>query len=217
MDTTLWQKPKTRKRLQRLVLSIVAAALLYFLAFIATIHHTGTQDTTQESDVIIILGAGLLRDGRPGWALTRRSRQAADLWHAGIAPYIICTGGQAESYPRSEASACREILLSTGIPTSAILMEEHSRSTEENAIFSRRIFEQVGFGDAVLVSDSYHMLRASWLFRHQGINSTSSPVPAHRIRHPLSYPQSLIREFLAFHWHLIKELLQIPLTHLSGI
>ncbi len=202
---------------KRPLLLLVLGALLYCVAFIATIHHTGTQDTTQESDVIIVLGAGLLRDGRPGWALTRRSRQAADLWHAGIAPYVICTGGQAESYPRSEASACREILLAKGVATGAILMEEHSRSTEENALFSRRIFDEIGFDDAVLVSDSYHMLRASWLFQQQGIKSTNSPVPAHHIRHPLSYPHSLIREFLAFHWHLLKEVLQIPLTHLSGI
>ena len=203
--------------LKRALLFLICAFLLYFVIFIAVIHHTGTIDTAKESDVIIVLGAGLLRDGRPGWALTRRSLQGADLWRKGMASYVLCTGGQAETYPRSEAAACRELLLTAGLPTGAILMEEQSRSTEENAIFSRGILDEMEFDDVLLVSDSYHMLRATWLFQLQGINSTSSPVPSNRIRDPLSYPYSLLREFLAFHWHFLKEAFHIPLTHLNSV
>ena len=211
------QRPRA-SGLKRIVLFVFGALLLYFLGFIAVIHHTGTIDTaSQESDVIIVLGAGLLRDGRPGWALTRRSLQGADLWNNGLAPYILCAGGKAEAYPRSEAAACREILLARAVPDRAILLEERSHSTEENAIYSREIMLDRGFQDAVLVSDSYHMLRAGWLFHLQGIETTGSPVPASRIRHPLSYPVSILREFLAFHWHFLKEVLQIPLTHLNGV
>lgn len=202
---------------KRLIFIILSAAALYLIVFIIAVHFYGTIDTTQEADAIVVLGAGLLRDGRPGWALTRRSLQAADLWHAGIAPYIICTGGQAESFPRSEAAACREILRASQVPTSAILLEEQSRSTEENAIYSRRIMDGLGIADVVLVSDSYHMLRAGWLFQLQGISTFRSPVPARRIRSPLSYPYSLIREFVAFNWQLFKEIFQIPVTHLKGV
>lgn len=193
------------------------ALALYLLAFVVALHVVGAIDSAQEADAIIVLGAGLLRDGRPGPALARRSLHAADLWHAGIAPTIICTGGQAESFPRSEAAACREILRASQVPASAILLEEQSRSTEENAIYSKRILESKGLGDVVLVSDSYHMLRASWLFQLQGISTYRSPAPAGRIRSPLSYPYSLLREFLAFNWQLIKETFQIPVTHLKGV
>ncbi len=202
---------------KRLVLMLLLAALLYFVIFISAAHIVGTIDTTKEADAIIVLGAGLLRDGRPGRALTRRSLQAADLWRAGAAPYIICTGGQAESFPRSEAAACREVLLANQVPANAIVLEEQSRSTEENAIYSRRILKGMGITDVVLVSDSYHMLRASWLFQLQGIATYRSPVPAQRIRSPLSYPFSLTREFVAFNWQLVKETFQIPVTHLKGI
>ena len=209
-------KNKNRRRLRRLLL-LLLAALLYFSAFIAAIHITGTIDTAETADVIIVLGAGLRRDGRPGWALTRRTHHAADLWQAGSAPYVLCTGAQAENYPRSEAAACREILLGAGLPASAILMEESSRSTEENAIHSREILQQQGITRPILVSDSYHILRASWIFRQQGLHPLASPIPASRIRYPLFYPYSLVREFLAFHWHLFKEILNLPITHLSGI
>ena len=205
------------KLAKRLIFIMLLAAALYFVVLISAIHIFGTIDTTQEADAIIVLGAGLLRDGRPGSTLTRRSLQAADLWRAGIAPYIICTGGQPESFPRSEAAACREILRASQVPASAILLEERSRSTEENAIYSKPIMERMGISDAVLVSDSYHMLRAGWLFQLQGISTYRSPVPAQRIRSPLAYPYSLIREFVAFNWQLVKETFQIPVTHLKGV
>ena len=205
------------KLAKRLIVTFLLAATLYFVVFVSAVHFYGTIDNAQEADVIIVLGAGLLRDGRPGWALTRRSLQAAESWRSGYAPYILCTGGQAESFPRSEASACREILRASQVPASAILLEELSRSTEENAIYSRLIMDDMGLADAVLVSDSYHMLRASWLFQMQGISTVRSPVPAGRIRSPLSYPYSLIREFVAFNWQLVKETFQIPVTHLKGV
>lgn len=205
------------KLAKRLILILLLAAALYFLAFVAAAHFFGAIDTAQEADVIVVLGAGLLRDGRPGPALTRRSLHAAELWRAGIAPYIICTGGKAESRPRSEAAACREILLAKQAPARLIRLEEQSRSTEENAIYSRRILDGMGMNDAVLVSDSYHMLRASWLFQMQGISAYRSPAEAQRFRAPLSYAYSLTREFVAFHWQLVKQTLQLPVTHLKGI
>ena len=207
----------TLKLAKRLIFIIFAAATLYFVVFISAAHFYGTIDTAEEADVIVVLGAGLLRDGRPGRALTRRSLQAAELWRAGLARYIICTGGRAESFPRSEASACREILRASQVPASAIILEEQSRSTEENASYSRRILDDMGIADVILVSDSYHMLRASWLFQLQGMPTYRSPVPAQRIRSPLSYAYSLIREFVAFNWQLVKETFQIPVTHLNGV
>ncbi|MYD10780.1 MAG: YdcF family protein [Chloroflexi bacterium] len=207
----------TWKTAKRLCFILLLAAALYFVAFVSAVHVVGSRDTAQEADAIVVLGAGLLRDGRPGWALTRRSLHAADLWRAGIAPYIICTGGQAESFPRSEAAACRELLRGRQIPASAILVEELSRSTEENAIYSKRVMQTMNIADVVLVSDDYHMLRASWLFQMQGINAFNSPAPARRMRPPLSYPYSLMREFVAFNWQLVKGAFGIPVTHLKGV
>lgn len=211
------QKTKRRITFKRIILLCLFAAILYFAAFLSAIHIAGTRDNTRPADVIIVLGAGLRRDGRPGPALTRRSLQAADLWRKGSAPAVICAGGQAESFPRSEADACREILRRQGLPQSAILLEDTSRSTEENALFSSRLMAERGWTSAVLVSDSYHMLRAGWLFSQQGVEVYASPVPAQRIHHPHSYPHSLLREFLAFHWQVLKEALNLPVTHLSGL
>ncbi len=210
-------KSKGGRRLWRFLLMMILGGLVYTAALIGAIHIVGAIDTAEEADVIIVLGAGLRADGRPGWALTRRAQWAADLWHAGIAPYVLCTGAQADGFPRSEAAACNEILLGAGLPDTAILMEESSRSTEENAIHSRRLLDELGLERAVLVSDSYHLLRANWIFRLRGLAAFNSPIPANRIRYPLFYPYSLAREFVALHWQLLKEVLNIPITHLAGI
>lgn len=210
-------KSKGRRRFKRLIFFLFIGGLLYFCSFITAIHLVGATDRTEEADIIIVLGAGLRRDGRPAWALTRRSERAADLWHDGIAPMILCTGAQAEGYPRSEASACREVLMRQGVSESAILLEEDSRSTEENAINSSQILSDIELSSAVLVSDSYHMLRSEWIFRDTGIIAYTSPVPASRINQPLFYVYSLAREFAAFHWYKVKKLFNIPVTHVYGI
>ena len=210
-------KSKGGRRLRRFLLMMILGGLVYAAAVIGAIHIGGAIDTAEDADVIIVLGAGLRADGRPGWALTRRARRAADLWHADVAPYVLCTGAQAEGFPRSEAAACREILMGAGLPDAAILMEESSRSTEENAIYSRRLMDELGLRRAVLVSDSYHLLRAGWIFQRRGLAAFSSPIPASRIRYPLFYPYSLLREFAALHWQLLKEVFNIPITHLAGL
>lgn len=204
-------------RLLRMILALLLVALLYFSAFALAVYFVGEQDTAEPADVIIVLGAGLRHDGRPGPALTRRSQHGATLWHEGIAPLILCTGGQTDYFPRTEASACREILLAAGVARDAIHLEERSHSTEENAIFSKLILDALGLERVVLVSDSGHMLRARWLFQQYDMEPFASPVPARRIRDPRVYPTALIREFVAFHWHLFKETFQIPLTHIKGI
>ncbi len=203
-------------RLGKVILFLALCAGLYFATFLAAIHRAGQLDATAPADVIITLGAGLRRDGRAGLALSRRSLRAAELWRAGIAPVVICTGGKAEPFRRSEADACREILRAQGLPQASILLEETSRSTEENAIFSSQIMAAHDWTSAVLVSDSYHMLRAGWLFSQQGVEANASPVPASRIRRH-SYIRSLLREFLACHWQFIKEALNLPITHLTGL
>lgn len=210
-------KSKMRPRIRRFFILLVVSGMLYFVVFVTTAHFIGEQDTTEPADVIIVLGSGLRKDGKPGPALTRRTRHGADLWHEGRAPLVLCTGGQSEYYPRTEAAACREILLSAGLPAAAILMEEQSRSTEENAINSQRILDERRLSRVVLVSDSYHMLRARWLFNKQGIQTFASPVTTDRIRNPRVYPFSLAREFIAFNWQLFKEIFNIPWTHVRGI
>jgi uncharacterized SAM-binding protein YcdF (DUF218 family) len=198
--------------LGRIILVAIAMWLLIIIGLISLIHYTGTIDEAQSADVIIVLGAGLSNSGRPGWALTRRSAHAAELWKQGSAETIICTGGTGYNQSRSEADGCREVLIRNGVPSSAIILEENSRSTEENAIFSRQIMDANAWETALLVSDSYHVFRGRYIFSSQGIDVFLSPVPAQEIRGFPTYYSSVFREVLALHWQVFKDIFNLQVT-----
>jgi uncharacterized SAM-binding protein YcdF (DUF218 family) len=175
----------------------------------------GRTDRAQQADVIIVLGAGLRRDNTPGPALRRRAAQGAELWRQGIAPVILCSGGKPGNRTRSEADACRELLEAAGVPATAILLEETSRSTEENALESGRLMAAQGWQTAVIVSDQYHLYRAQHIFSDSGLTvyasgAALSPPPG-------EYLVSTLRELVALNWYVVKSALGLPITYVQGI
>jgi uncharacterized SAM-binding protein YcdF (DUF218 family) len=202
--------------LRRILVTVVVGLLLWLLVLaglVVAVRIAETSDPAQPADVIIVLGSGLRRDGRPGDALYRRSVWAADLYHSGLAEYVICTGGIGTVQIRSEASACREVLVSSGVPANAVLLEEQSKSTEENARYAKQIMDERGFDDAILVTDGFHMFRASWIFDSQGVEHDRSPVPRDWVRRRY-YVRHFTRELLAIHWQALKDVLGLPITSL---
>jgi uncharacterized SAM-binding protein YcdF (DUF218 family) len=196
---------------KRLLLLVFIGWLIFVIALVINIHRTGNQDDAGESDVIIVLGAGYNRNGTPGSALRRRAYHAADLWHEGYADKIICTGGQSPTQPRSEAEGCRDLLLNEGVAPEAIFLEDNSRSTEQNALYSRDIMQANNWQTAILVSDSFHMLRANLIFESLSFEVVLSPVPSSWLRKGY-YVQMLVREVVALHWQFVKDTLNLPFT-----
>lgn len=205
-----------RRAVLRGALFALAVWCLFAFELALAIYLSGEIDHAQPADVIIVLGAGLRRDSSPGPALTRRSNHAADLWEQGTALMIICTGGLTGRATRSEASACGEILRARGVPPAAIVLEAMSRSTEENALQVQAIMEAHKWASAVLVSDSFHLPRARWLFEARGLTVYPSPVPASRVR-VTDYLTLLGREIVAWHWQAVKQLFNLPQTYVGGL
>ena len=203
-----------RRRLVRVLLVLLLAWMLVCAALAGMVYAYSRSDGAREADVIIVLGAGLRRDGRPGPALWRRGERAAELYADGYAEHLICTGGFPLRQSRSEADACREVLVANGVPEGAIVLEERSRSTEENAVYSREIMVANGWDTALVVSDGYHLLRAQWIFAQQGINVYTSPA-----RDPslINHVTSIGREVVALHWQMIKTVLNLPVTYVPWL
>lgn len=172
---------------------------------------TGGENNAVPSDVIVVLGAGLRRDGRAGDALWRRSLVAAQAYHEGLAPRVICTGGTSERQTRSEADACREILIGEGVPAEVIVLEDGSHSTEQNAINTKAIMAAQGWRTAVVVTDNFHMLRAGWIFSGEGIAHTRYPVPRNRVRLQWN-AYGFVHELAAMHWYALKGVLGLQVT-----
>lgn len=209
-------------RLKHLLRFAFITGIIWILVMIAlgvAVDRYGRTENAEPSDVIIVLGSGLRRDGRPGDALLRRSRWGAQLYEEGLAPVVICTGGVGNNAVRSEASACREVLINEGVPDDAIYMDEQSKSTEQNALYAQAIMLEQGWDSAVIVTDGFHMLRANWIFNtyfdDNDIHHTRSPVPRDRVSNYF-YTRHFLREIIALQWQAFKETFNLPITAVPG-
>lgn len=101
-----------------------------------------------------------------------RVYKAAELYRAGKAPLVIVTAGNQPWLKRQrvEAELIGELLLEWGVPTAAIVLEDKSRNTRENALFSKGIINANRCGQPLLVTSIAHMPRAVATFKSVGIN-----------------------------------------------
>ncbi len=150
-------------------------------------------------DAIIVLGAGLMPDGRPTRTLSYRLKAAAKLYrqqraHDHHAVTIVVSGGQGADEVLPESTAMRHYLVALGIPLDVIKEENQSTSTAENLRFSHTLLvKKQPFYRAAMVTSDYHVLRANILARQMRLN-----VYGYGARTPWYYlPFAIFREYLA--------------------
>ena len=131
---------------------------------------------------IVVLGAGVITTApplRPEPALTDTSDRlwhAARLYHRGLAPRIIVSGGsyaaQRGAQAQTEAEAMREVLVDLDVPADRIVLEGNSLNTIDNI---REVRTLVGSERVALVTSGFHMPRALRLARQAGLNVEAFP------------------------------------------
>lgn len=132
-------------------------------------------------DAIVVLG-GNTANARANWfepydqhtAMTRVDR-AAELYLAGRAPKVLLSGGALEG-DVSEARGMAHAIRHLGVPESALILENASRSTYENAALSHEVLKSHGIGSVLVVTSAVHMPRAMAAFRKQGVAATPAAV-----------------------------------------
>jgi uncharacterized SAM-binding protein YcdF (DUF218 family) len=134
-------------------------------------------DQADEADVIVLLGGGISPAPRD-WPYPDLNRAADRIWHAarlfhaGKAPVIIVSGGLSpRETANSEADAMSQLLVDLGVPSEAIVFEDQSRTTRENAVYTARLLEARGHQRVLLVTSALHMPRALATFRAVGIEA----------------------------------------------
>jgi uncharacterized SAM-binding protein YcdF (DUF218 family) len=161
--------PPLRAVLPRLL--VVAAGILTFGVFglaLWVLAH-GRRDRARRAGAIVVLGAKVHPGGVPSGSLVARAQRGAALYRRGLAPLLVLSGG------RGEAEAALRIALAEGVPEAACLLEQGSRSTLENARLTAPLLRERGIREIVLVTDSFHALRAERFFRAEGLDVASSP------------------------------------------
>jgi len=157
----------------------------------------------KQYDVIIVLGSALLKGGKAGPALRRRVLHGVKLLKKNIANFLLLTGGLGK-YPPTEARVMKDLAIKAGGAIEKIILEERATSTFANAIYCSHIMREKNWTTAIVVSDSYHLLRTMIVFRSFGIRATGSATPGAKNNYPhRKWLYFHIREFVAILWYFV--------------
>lgn len=88
---------------------------------------------------------------------------------------IITSAGDVNGMGISEAKVMQNELMVFGIPEKDIILEEKSRNTFENAMFSAPLIKSHGFEHVLVVTSGFHMYRSMILFNHAKLNVIPAP------------------------------------------
>lgn len=159
---------------RRLLIVVVAVGALTWISSAAGVFWVAARDGAALADAIVVLGAAQYQ-GRPSPVLRTRLDHAIGLYARGLAPRLVLTGGIAEGDTESEAAVSRNYALRAGVPDSAILMENDGRTTGQSLRSVGRLLGTRGMRRVVLVSDPFHLFRASLVARRHGLDVLTSP------------------------------------------
>jgi uncharacterized SAM-binding protein YcdF (DUF218 family) len=158
----------------RLVLLVVAVGVGFVAYTGYRIWDAASRDERASADAIVVMGAAQY-DGTPSPVFAARLDHAIALFHDGVAPRLIVTGGKLEGDRTTEAAAARAYAIERGVPAAAILGEDQSRSTLSSIRGVADLMAAEGVRSAVFVSDPTHMYRVLRLAADVGISATGSP------------------------------------------
>jgi uncharacterized SAM-binding protein YcdF (DUF218 family) len=128
-----------------------------------------------------------------------RINHAVGLYRGGVVKHLVFTGGKIDAADKSESVVARSHAMAAGVPATAILIEEFSRTTGQNLIEARRVMELHGLTTAVIVSDPLHLKRAASMAEDLGIEAVTSPTPTSRYRSFGAKAGFLAREVFFLH------------------
>ena|SRR5437016_9931040 len=175
-----------------LLLSVLVVLVLYLAAVYQSVVRQSGKDESRSADAIVVFGAAEY-GGRPSPVYKARLDHAVGLYHRGLAPMVITTGGAGSDPQFTEGEVGREYLKAHGIPDAALIAETQSRDTAESARRVGTIMHTNHMNTCLAVSDGYHIFRIKQMLGRQGMTVYGAP-------RPNSKPQSLWKRNVAvFH------------------
>jgi len=156
-------------------------------------------DEIPQADAIIVLGGGTEPAISPRKNVEMNSAgdrvfAAAQLYREGKASILILSGGNIDWLSNggsTPADQMAEILTFLGVPSSAMILENASKNTYENAVNTKAIIAENSFETVLLVTSAMHMPRSVMLFEKQGISVIPVPVD-YSIVHEVEEDQSFL-------------------------
>lgn len=109
---------------------------------------------------------------------------------------IVFTGGAANLVSpviKTEADGARLLFEGLGLPPDRLILEDKSRNTVENAVFTRRLVDPKPGERWLLVTSAWHMPRAMGVFRKAGFAVEAFPVDYLTAGEPADFLRPYVR------------------------
>ena len=145
------------------------------------LHYDILPDGLPDTDelCIVVLGFQLNPDGSMKDELIERLTVALNSAQKYPNAYIVCTGGgaAAENESASEAGEMAKWLAAKGVDQKRIIVEDHSITTAQNALFTYDILTSLypSVKKLAIVSSDYHIATGELLFKAESILRANAP------------------------------------------
>ncbi len=151
-------------------------------------YSTTDEKLLPKTQTALVLGAGLLTNGKLSPIFKDRIDTAISLYKKGKVSTILVSGDDGTT-THNEVNPAREYLLTQGVPGGDIFLDHAGFDTYSSMYRARVVFR---VESATIVTQSFHLPRSLFIARRLGINAYGIPAD----QHPYSFKNN-IREVLA--------------------
>lgn len=172
--------PARRRRAPRWVASItltlVTLVVLGIAGLVTLIYWQARTDEARPVDAIVVMGAAQY-NGRPSPVFRARLEHTLQLYHQGLAPMIVVTGGSSPGDQFTEGETAFAWLTERGVPPEAIAVEREGRNTWQSVQGIPALLPAGADTRLLAVSDGFHLFRSELMLRELGYSAYSSAAP----------------------------------------
>jgi uncharacterized SAM-binding protein YcdF (DUF218 family) len=129
----------------------------------------------------IVMGGYVMDGGGKGYFAPSSDRfiQAVKLYKQAKVSHLFITGGSGRvinGTPFKYADWVAGELMTMGVPADAIITEDNSRNTLENAANTKQLLSERGLAPPyVVITSAFHMRRSLWTLRHAELDVVPYP------------------------------------------
>ena len=185
-------------------IGILTLGFLYFLFTQFLILNHFADRAPDHLDYLLVLGAQVHKD-RPSVVLQYRLDTAVEYLNANPDTVCIVSGGQGENEPMPEAEGMKKYLVEKQISPDRIILENKSRNTIENILFSKELLKNENCTVGIL-TNNFHTYRSVALGKKQlknpiyGIAAPSNPryLPNNMLRETVGITKDVLLGNMSF-------------------
>lgn len=198
MDDTLHHARSCLISMKQIIKLVILFFLCFFITHEIVLISDGLNDESTHSELAVIFGNTVNEDGSPSPRLKARLDKAIELFKNRKVKKLCVSGGLGKE-GHYEGAKMAEYLISQGIPTNNIFIDNQGNNTRATALNVRKMFPETE--SIVVVTQYHHVLRTKLAFEQIGIQDVSG---AHPTYWEMRDFYACTREFFAYYSYLIK-------------